>query len=340
MPLDPSSHGFRGQSQNNSPAQTAHPCPNMRDRILAVYDTLRPSERRLADYVARHGASVIRLSMPELAERAGVSQPTIARFCAALGYDGFREFKLQFAQNVGGGTPFVHQDVKAEDRPADIAGKVFDRTIATLMTVRNALSADQIEHGIQLLAAARRIEFYGCGNSGIVALDIQHKFFRLGMPTVAYSDSHVFSMSAALLGPGDVAVLVSNSGRTWDMLAAATLARASGASVLALTHSGSPLAALADVCVFSDVEEDSEVYTPMTSRICHLVLGDVLAAGVALERADTVSAGLQRAKAHLRERRIAQAEPAHLSEAQAAPRASSAARAGGKPAARKTRRAS
>ena len=111
----------------------------MRDRILAFYDTLRPSERRLADYVARHGASVIRLSMPELAERAGVSQPTIARFCAALGYDGFKEFKLQFAQNVGGGTPFVHQDVQADDRPADIAGKVFDRTIATLMSVRNAL---------------------------------------------------------------------------------------------------------------------------------------------------------------------------------------------------------
>lgn len=277
----------------------------MRDRILAVYDTLRPSERRLADYVTRHGASVIRLSMPELAERAGVSQPTIARFCAALGYDGFREFKLQFAQNVGGGIPFVHQDVDPGDRPADIAGKIFDRTIATLMSVRNALSSDQIEHGIRLLAGARRIEFYGCGNSGIVALDIQHKFFRLGIPTVAYSDSHVFSMSAALLGPGDVAVLVSNSGRTWDMLAAATLARSSGASVLALTHSGSPLAALADVCVFSDVEEDNEVYTPMTSRISHLVLGDVLAAGVALVRAERVAPGMQRAKAHLRERRIA-----------------------------------
>ncbi|MCP2937062.1 transcriptional regulator HexR, partial [Salmonella enterica subsp. enterica serovar Typhimurium] len=79
----------------------------MRERILAVYDSLRPSERRLADYVARHGASVIRLSMPELARLAGVSQPTIARFCAALGYDGFREFKLQFAQTVGAGTPFV-----------------------------------------------------------------------------------------------------------------------------------------------------------------------------------------------------------------------------------------
>jgi RpiR family carbohydrate utilization transcriptional regulator len=88
------------------------------------------------------------------------------------------------------------------------------------------------------------------------------------------------------------------------------------------------------------VEEDSEVYTPMTSRICHLVLGDVLAAGVALERADVVSAGLQRAKAHLRERRIAQAEPAHLNEAQAAPRANNAARAGDKPAPRRTRRAS
>ena len=134
------------------------------------------------------------------------------------------------------------------------------------------------------------------------------------MPTVAYSDPHVFSMSAALLAPGDVAVLVSNSGRTWDMLTAATLARGAGASVLALTHSGSPLAALADVCVFSDVEEDSEVYTPMTSRISHLVLGDVLAAGVALARADTMAGRLQRTKAHLRERRIASAEPSHALE--------------------------
>jgi RpiR family carbohydrate utilization transcriptional regulator len=137
-------------------------------------------------------------------------------------------------------------------------------------------------------------------------------------------------MSAALLGPGDVAVLVSNSGRTWDMLAAATLARSSGASVLALTHSGSPLAALADVCVFSDVEEDSEVYTPMTSRISHLVLGDVLAAGVALVRADRVAPGLQRAKAHLRERRIAstpeQPAPERKTAKAASPRTNKAAK--------------
>jgi RpiR family carbohydrate utilization transcriptional regulator len=122
-------------------------------------------------------------------------------------------------------------------------------------------------------------------------------------------------------------VLVSNSGRTWDMLTAATLARSSGASVLALTHSGSPLARLADVCVFSDVEEDSEVYTPMTSRICHLVLGDVLAAGVALDRADSVAAGLQRAKAHLRERRIAGADPAPLGKTPAATSATTASEA-------------
>ena len=170
----------------------------MRDRILAVYDTLRPSERRPADYVARHGASVIRLSMPELAERAGVSQPTIARFCAALGYDGFREFKLQFAQNVGGGTPScTGRQRRGPSRRHRRQG--LRPHLSTLMSVRNALSADQIEHGIRLLADARRIEFYGCGNSGIVALDLQHKFFRLGIPTTAYSDPHVFNMSAALL---------------------------------------------------------------------------------------------------------------------------------------------
>ncbi|ABE32345.1 transcriptional regulator, RpiR family [Paraburkholderia xenovorans LB400] len=247
-------------------------------------DQLRPSERKLADYVIEAPREVLDLSMTEVAARAGVSQPTIARFCHALGFSGFREFKIRLAQGIASGVPTVYRDVRPDEGAPGLIAKVFDRTIGTLIEVRNSLSPDSVEAAVELLANAARIEFYGAGGSGIAAQDIQHKFFRLGMPSVAYSDPHTYSMSAALLGPGDVVVAVSNTGRTRDIIEAARSALARGAKVIAITHGSSPLARVASICLFSNVVEENDVFSPMTSRMSHLAIGDILAVGVALRR--------------------------------------------------------
>ncbi len=257
-------------------------------RIMAVRDQLRPSERKLADCVLVQPGEVISLSMADMAERAGVSEPTIARFCSALGCSGFREFKIKLAQDIAGGMPFLDQEVSHDDRAVGVAGKVFDRTIATLMQVRNNLSAEAVERAADLLAKARRIEFYGSGNSGTIAEDIQRKFFRLGTPTVAYSDAHVYFISALSLAPGDVVVAVSSSGSTRDILESVQNALTAGADVVALTRSGSPLAQMATVSLLADVVEDFDIYSPMTSRISHLVLGDILSIAVALRKGNAL----------------------------------------------------
>lgn len=183
-------------------------------QVEAMREQLRPSERKLADYVLEAPREVLDLSMTDFAARAGVSQPTIARFCQALGFSGFREFKIRLAQSVAGDVPTVYRDVRSDEPPAGVAAKVLDRTIGALIQVRNSLSSDSVAAAIGVLANARRIEFYGAGGSGIAALDMQHKFFRLGVPSVAYSDPHTYTTSAALLGPGDVVVAISNTGRT------------------------------------------------------------------------------------------------------------------------------
>lgn len=279
-------------------------------RIEAAHDRLRPSELRFGEYVLARPGEVINLSMAEAAARAGVSEPTVARFCAALGCSGFREFKIRLAQELGGGTPHIHQDVSPGDTPAEVAAKLFDRTITTLARVRNGLFPAALERAVALLAAARRIEFYGSGNSGIVAQDIQHKFFRLGVPTVAYSDPHVFAMSALTLGPGDVAVTVSNSGRNADILESARNALSVGASVLALTRSGSPLAALATASLSADAPESPDICAPMTSRLAHLMLGDILTVSVALRKGEALQRRLELAEQAVRHRRTDAAEKA------------------------------
>lgn len=271
-------------------------------RIAAVRDQIRPSERKLADYAMAHPGDVINLSMAELADRVGVSEPTVARFCAALGCRGFREFKIKLAQDIAGGMPFLHQDLSVGgELDADggvpgavLAGKLFDRTIATLMQVRNNLPAEAVDRAADVLASARRIEFYGSGNSGTVAEDIQRKFFRLGMPTVAYTDSHVYFASALTLAKGDAVVAVSSTGRTRDILDAVQNARKAGADVVALTRSGSPLADMATISLVADVADDFDIHSPMTVRIAHLVLGDILSIAVALRMGDTLQDRLKR----------------------------------------------
>ncbi|AME23891.1 MULTISPECIES: MurR/RpiR family transcriptional regulator [Burkholderiaceae] len=275
-------------------------------QVEAMREQLRPSERKLADYVLEAPREVLDLAMTDFAVRAGVSQPTIARFCQALGFSGFREFKIRLAQSIASDVPApaVFRDVRADEPAAGVAAKVLDRTIGALLQVRNSLSSDSVAAAIALLAEARRIEFYGAGGSGIAALDIQHKFFRLGVPSVAYSDPHTYTTSAALLGAGDVVVVISNTGRTRDILDAVKSALASGAKVIAITHGNSPLARMASVGLFANVDEDTDIFSPMTSRVSHLAIGDILAVGVALARGPEFAERLAEAKDVLDKRRV------------------------------------
>ncbi len=287
------------------PKSTAAPPPaKLLDRIESLLDQLRPSEQTVARFVLRHPNLVIGLSFPEIAGRTGVSQPTVARFCVAAGFSGYRDFKMRLAQSLANSVPFVHHDVRMQDSMADVGAKVFDRGIAALVTVRNHLDPVALEQATKLLANAKRIEFYGLGNSGIVALDAQHKFFRLGVPAVAYSDPHVHAMSASLLGKGDVVVAISGTGRTRELIRSVEIARDAGASVIAITASVSPLAKLATVALYADVVEDLDVYAPMTSRMVHLVMIDALSVGVAVARGPELAKRLKRAKDVIADRRI------------------------------------
>lgn len=273
-------------------------------RIRASFDLLRKSERAVADFVLAQPNDVLSISIAELANRVGVSQPTVARFVGALGFSGFKEFKLRLAQSLATGVQFVHRDVSASDSMSDVSRKVFDRTISALMGVRNLLDGANFATAVALLSQANRLEFYGIGNSGIVAVDAQHKFFRFGIPAVAYNDAHTQGMAATLLQSGDVVLAVSASGRTVDLLRSCELAREAGAQVIAITANGSALARIANVTLGADVQEDPDVYAPMSTRIVHLTIIDALSVGVALAGGPALLERLERTKRTLRDKRV------------------------------------
>ena len=279
----------------------------MLDRITASLPSLAPAEQRVAQLVLDDPRAFAHLPVRELAARARVSKPTVVRFCRSMGYDGLADFKLKLAGSESEGVPFIHRSVDADDKTGDVLVKVVDNAVAAFLQYRNAASTVALERAAEAIAATwktgKRIEFFGAGNSGIVAQDAQHKFFRLGIQSIAYSDGHMQVMSASLMGPGDCVVIISNSGRTRDLMDATDIARKHGATTIVITASGSPLAASGHSHLAADHPEGYDRYSPMVSRLLHLLVIDVLATCVALRIGPALLPALKEMKNNLRTKR-------------------------------------
>jgi len=251
------------------------------DSIRTQYDSLSKSEKKVALAVLEQPELAITENITALAKKADVSEPTVVRFCRAIGFDGWHAFKMKLAQGLALSTG-VDESPAPEDLAADLVNKICSRSINTLLDLRNSLDANAIEHALQVLSRASRIEFYGQGTSGIIAADAQHKFFRSGVPTVAYADPHIHSIAASLLKKGDAVVAISQRGNSIALLRSVQLARSCGADVVILAPSGTPLAELATVLIPIDLHFHTDPYTPISARLAHLVVIDILAVGLAL----------------------------------------------------------
>ena len=268
--------------------------PNIIRRITDNHPALRKSEAKVADFVLAHTNDVINMRIVDLAAQCEVSDPPVIRFCRALGFDGFQSFKLQLAQQIGMGSVYTQFAVDDSDTVNDLCNKVFDTTVGTLRTVRDELDPDILEQAINTISNARRVEFYGFGASGPVAADAQHKFFRLQLSTTALMDPHIQHMSAISLGEEDVVVAISQSGQTRALLQSVNLAKEAGATVIGLAPQNTPLSKICTIPIHVNMEEDIQAFTPISSRIAHLVVIDVLATGVARHRKPFLKEQLKR----------------------------------------------
>ena len=263
----------------------------MLERIKSTLSSLAPAEQRVGKLLLTDPRTFSTLPVTELADRAGVSKPTVVRFCRSMGYEGLSDFKLKLAGSLSEGVPFIHRNVGAQDNSNDVLVKVIDNTVTAFLKYRNDASSAQIDKAAEAIALThkkgKRLEFFGVGNSGIVAQDAQHKFFRLGFHTISHSDGHMQIMSASLLGPGDCLVVFSNSGRTRDLLDSCEIAKKNGATTIVVTASGSPLANAGMIHLAADHPESYEKFSPMVSRLLHLMIIDVLATTVALRIGST-----------------------------------------------------
>lgn len=285
-------------------ANHSHQDENVLEVIQARLDSLNKSERKVAEAILQDPTSATRYSIAALARAADVSEPTVNRFCRSFSATGFPDFKIRLAQSIATGTPYVGQNVGPGDSVAEFADKIVLSTIASLDKARQALSYKALANAIDHLIQAKQINFFGMGGSAPVALDAQHKFFRFNIPVMSYDDALMQRMVAAGSGTGDVIVVISYTGRTREMIDIAQIARENGATVIGITTPDSPLADKCTVVLGVTAPEDTEVYMPMSSRIIHLTVIDILATGVTLKRGTDFHHHLKKIKDSLKATRL------------------------------------
>lgn len=263
--------------------------------IQSRLEDLRPSERRVGEHILADPDAASTASITELAERAGVSEPTVVRFCRSVGFSGFRALKFELLREAGRGGLYG-RDAAADAPPETVTRHVADGLFSALLRFRQAIDHEALERALDRLDAARGAAFFGFGASGLVALDAQHRFARLGFAAVAHTDPRLQAACAATLTREDVLVAVSQTGESGDLNANADIAKRAGATLIALTAPGSTLARLADIAVTTPREEDARSQIPMASRLMHLMVLDTLFVAAALRRAPDAKAAVNAPK--------------------------------------------
>jgi DNA-binding MurR/RpiR family transcriptional regulator len=272
---------------------------NLMDAIARAIPRLRPSERKVAETILADPDACLRASLATLARSAGVSEPTVVRFCSSIGFARFAAFRLQLAGSLALGIPATQSSIQAGDSVGAVAEKIFDFALTSLDHARHTLDVAALERAVDLLDAADEILFLGFGASGIVARDAQQKVPLFRAPCSAPADAHQQFIAVSLAGPGTVVVAISNTGRTAAILEAVATARERGAKTIGISGERRFLLEAVDVPLVVETLENTDVYTPTISRLAQLAVVDILATAVTLRQDAAYIEGLRRMKTGL-----------------------------------------
>jgi DNA-binding MurR/RpiR family transcriptional regulator len=258
---------------------------NVLIKIREMRDSLTPVERLVGDYILENASEIPHLSIKELAQSSKTSDASVLRFCKTMGYSGYRNFIVSISASLGSRDEDLkaqYTDIQPGDELSTIISNISLNNMKSIEDTLSVIDRNEITRAVELLCRSKRIVFFGIGASGIVCRDGEQKFSRINKMCHAYIDGHSQLTAATLLEEDDVAIFVSNSGATSDIIDALDIALKNKAKCIAITkYNKSELAVRADIVLSISTPEITIRSGAMGSRIAMLTIIDILFAGVA-----------------------------------------------------------
>lgn len=254
-------------------------------RIKSLYSDMGRAEKKIADWILKNQNEIISLSISELAEKCGCGEATIVRFSRRLGLVGYQELKISIAQETANSDIIVNESITKNDTCFEIFSKLMNDIYSSLEHTKKVLNSDNLETAAKKIVNAGRIAIFGLGNSASVVIDAQHKLLRAGLDASAYCDNHMQAIAASHLSSDDVAIGISHSGSSKDVVEALKLSKNSGASTICITNFGkSPILKHSDIALYTASEETKHNILGMHSRISQLAIIDSIYVYIILQK--------------------------------------------------------
>ncbi|NOU93921.1 SIS domain-containing protein [Paenibacillus sp. LMG 31456] len=252
--------------------------------LKAAISSLKPTERKAAQYILEHPEEVVNTSVQRVAVLAGVSEATLIRLCRSLNFKGFQEMKLRIAADMTENKDEFdsYQEIQIDGPISELVASISHNNMRSIQDTLTVLSNESLEKAINVLSKAKKIVIFGVGASAVIAMDLKQKLTRINYWCETGLGVDEQATLAANMDERDVAFGISYSGQTKDVIHSLELAKENGAVTLSLTRFGSnPVASAAEINLFTSSLENSIRSGAMASRIAQLNVIDILYVGIA-----------------------------------------------------------
>lgn len=245
-------------------------------KIRNLYTYMGPAEKRIADYILTDTQEIINYSVTELAEKCDCGDATVVRFSRRVGFEGFQALKISIAREMGS-TSSIGMEITKDDSCFEIFKKRINDINLSLQSTESVLDEEILERAAESIMKARRVAVFGLGNSAAIAMDAAHKFIRLGLDAQSCTDNHMQAIIASHLDRESVAIGISHSGSSKDIVDALNLSKIGGATTICVTnYSASPIVEASDFALFTKAEETKHSILALSSRIAQLTIFDTI----------------------------------------------------------------
>ncbi len=247
--------------------------------MLKYKEELSMAERSVLDYLLDNKAVLKNFNVEKIAEAAYTSPASVVRMCKKLGYNGFKDFKIDFI--LANAKVPIPDNREYKDvilaKDSNYGKAVIENNIRILEETLKLHDAEALHSAAQIIMKARKILIFGKGSSYLVCKDLEMKLRRINKFCIAQGESHEQLVDASFINHNDVIIFISNSGTTKEIISAALLARDNKAKIVSLVKLGtSLLAELSDIVLYTSSLESEFRSAAMTSRISQLALVDAL----------------------------------------------------------------
>ena len=248
--------------------------------IQLSYNQFTKTEKKIADYVIKNAEQVLFMSISDFSDACRVAYASVYRFCRTAGLKGYQEFKMKLSLSLS-------NDDSAEKAKGDSAPQymgldyildgILETNINTLKETRRLADFDSISEVVTMMKEAKRIYFFGVGDSLLVAQIARNVFLRITNKVFCVEDPHMQAMTASMATEEDLIIILSYSGSTKDNVYVANIAKEAGAKVVAISRFlKSPLTSYTDVLLLCGSNEGPLEGGAMGTKMSQMFVIDVL----------------------------------------------------------------